>query len=181
MAKERKITSVLRSDIKLQHKNIKEVLLIDAPKSKKKPYDFHTLFFFNDKPPRFLAWEAKKVDGYTFNFRDILSHQLEAFQEYNKIIDHRYVISYIFCLYMIRFGIICILDPLNLNYILNNNSDFLKFNISDMNNKNNFIKYTSGANINGRLFMIKRYRTKLYGGVNKTIWNTEPFFDFLYG
>jgi len=179
MPSEREKTAQFRSDMKLQFPEMENVLLQDAYKSGKKPYDFHTLTHFNDnRLPRFLAWEAKKTEGFTLNLKEISSHQMEAHKRYNKKIGRRYLVSHVFCVYLIRFNLIAILDPLTIDWIAINGNESIKF---DGEMVDNYITYTSkNVDRHGQVFAVKREKVQINDTLNKTIWNTAPMWKWMY-
>ena len=181
MPNERQKNNDLRSEIKQQYPTMEVVPLIDAPKSNKKPYDWFTVMHYSDgQPPRFLAWEAKKVDGLSFNFKDISTGQMEAHQRYNKIYRGKYIIAHIFVLYLTRFNCIAVLDPVNVRYILHNDNPSVKF--LDTCLKEDRISYKGKVRGYGWFWKFRREKVDIVvNGIEtkKTLWNIRPFIDTL--
>jgi hypothetical protein len=180
MPTERQKTSDFRSDLKeIYGDKIKTQLLEDAYKTNKKPYDFYTVWFGDRRgPARILAWEAKKIDGMTFNFNLISGHQMEAHNEYNyKLSDGQWMINHVFNIYILKLNVIAVLDPLNVRYILETGNQSIKFGTV----KTDTICYYSNVNSRtGELKIFKREKTYI-GEKRKTVFNAKGFFEELYG
>lgn len=93
--KEREIASKFRSSLqKAYFDNIDVVPIYDSYNTGKKPYDFHTVYVDAEfEIPIYTAWEAKIIDGITFNFNKIRPYQLKTFNFYNLYSNNTYLFA----------------------------------------------------------------------------------------